>query len=148
MQRIQTRNNTDSNASKVENDANLKRTKDIFELAGVEDEDTVEDIMAKVREILALAQQDVEENFNSIKNPKSFVEMYMDLIDIRKKPIEPETTEVFIPNQSDNEDDLGNIDYTDELEELQTDNLNDSDRYAFPELLEDIKEENILRDYG
>ena len=66
----------------------LKRTKDLFELAGIKEEVVSNEIMKQVKEILSIGQIDdnvVGDSF-VINNNKTFVEMYMDLIDrmIRK----------------------------------------------------------------
>ena len=64
----------------------------------VQKEEIAKDIMKKVREILAAAKEaDVTDK------PKSHIEIFMDLIDNMERPLESDKT---------NEDDLGNIDYT------------------------------------
>ena len=64
----------------------------------VQKEEIAKDIMKKVREILAAAQED-----DVTDKPKSHIEIFMDLIDNMERPLESE-----VPN----EDDLGNTDYT------------------------------------
>ena len=70
-------------------------TKDALD-SDVQKEEIAKDIMKKVREILAAAQED-----DVTDKPKSHIEIFMDLIDNMERPLEFE-----IPN----EDDLGNID--------------------------------------
>ena len=64
----------------------------------VQKEEIAKDIMKKVREILAAAQED-----DVTDKPKSHIEIFMDLIDNMERPLESE-----VPN----EDNLGNTDYT------------------------------------
>jgi hypothetical protein len=68
-------------------------TKDIFDIADVKEEGIAEDTMQKVREILAVTE--IDDTLNDIfENPKSHVEIYMDLIDSMATPVELEDTGV------------------------------------------------------
>jgi hypothetical protein len=97
-------------------------------------EEIAKDIMKKVREILAAAKEvDVTDK------PKSHIEIFMDLIDNMEIPLESDKT---------NEDDLGNIDYT----EYQSndyfydysDNENDDQYYHYEDENKYFSNEHVL----
>ena len=87
------------------------RTKDIFDIADVKEEGIAEDIMQKVRDILAIVDKDDALNDTFVRS-KSHVEKYMDLIDSMANPVELENIEVFTVSNNDTEEDAnGNANF-------------------------------------
>ena len=147
----------------------LKRTKDLFELAGIKEEVVSNEIMKQVKEILSIGQIDdnvVGDSF-VINNNKTFVEMYMDLIDSMRSKHLTEDTEMFTPSKNDTVEDIGNVDYTDHISNYDdyyfngeySFDLNSTSKkeqiketfrksvrmnFAFPELIEDL----VFKEYG
>ena len=95
-------------------------TKDIFDIADVKEEGIAEDIMQKVRDILAIVDKDDALNDTFVRS-KSHVEKYMDLIDSMANSLVLEDTEGFIDSNNDTVDAGGIADYTEyEIEDYFT----------------------------
>ena len=102
-----------NSSSQVHANNNVTQIKVEVDNTNENEESLAKTIMQKVRDILAAAQiDDTIDDSHVTEKPKTHVEIFRELIDNIEEPLEAKHTDVVTPNNEDTEEDMGNIDFT------------------------------------
>ena len=132
-----------NSSSQVHANNNVTQIKVEVDNTNENEESLAKTIMQKVRDILAAAQiDDTIDDSHVTEKPKTHVEIFRELIDNIEEPLEAKHTDVVTPNNEDTEEDMGNIDFT----QNQYDEYYYSDYDEYNDLFEENDEKKVYSD--